>query len=96
MLDLLDDDKDNDMATPRKTHKKYRIVGCQPADGPCEHCDAPGIYRWGGKSFCHLHCSELTRARTIMRRGATAVKQALGPDYAVEIKIYDKARGVYI
>ncbi len=80
------------MATPKKAHARYRIVGRQPV-GRCKYCGGPGGYRWSGEEYCAIHCGEDVRVRTLMRRGVTALKQALGENYSVEITVTDKRTG---
>ena len=70
------------------TVKRYRIVWLQPV-GTCSKCGASGGYAWAGEEYCWQHCSEKARARTIMRRGVTAIRQSLGPDYRVQITVLD-------
>jgi len=80
------------MATAKRPHARYRIVGLQPV-GTCSVCSASGGYQWGGREYCARHCSEEVRVRTLMRRGVTALKQALGSDYSVQIEIVERTTG---
>lgn len=78
--------------TAKRPHKRYRIVGLQPV-APCSCCGKPGGYRWGGVDYCSDCCGEEARVRTLMRRGVTALKQALGRHYSVEISVIETSTG---
>lgn len=66
---------------------RYRVIGLQPLEHQCEHCDRRGSVKHRGRHYCTEHGDRDAVVWALVRRTRAAIDQGCGEGYAVSVQL---------